>query len=33
MPTNLVLAYVATWLIHAAYIVFLWRKHRRVLPK
>ena len=30
MPRNLILAYLATWMIHLIYILFLFRKHRRL---
>lgn len=28
MPRNLILAYIATWAIHAMYFCFLWRKYK-----
>jgi hypothetical protein len=30
MPRNLILAYLATWVIHGAYIIFLVRKNSRL---
>jgi CcmD family protein len=30
MPRNLILAYLATWLIHGCYLAFLWSKQRRL---
>jgi hypothetical protein len=30
MPRNLVLAYVATWMIHGIYLSFLFSKHRKL---
>lgn len=30
MPRNLILAYIATWLIHGSYLAFLFSKHRKL---
>jgi CcmD family protein len=30
MPRNLILAYIATWLIHGSYLVHLFRKSRKL---
>jgi hypothetical protein len=30
MPRNLILAYIATWVIHGLYFFFLWKKKQGV---
>jgi len=30
MPRNLIIAYIATWLIHGSYITYVWRRWQRV---
>lgn len=30
MPRNLILAYIATWLMHGAYLAFLFSKRRKL---
>jgi hypothetical protein len=30
MPRNLILAYVAAWVIHCGYLTFLFNKYRRL---
>jgi hypothetical protein len=30
MPRNLVLAYIATWLIHGGYFIYLWNRWRKI---
>jgi hypothetical protein len=29
MPRNLILAYIATWLIHGSYLIYLLRRSKR----
>ena len=33
MPRNLILAYLATWLIHGSYLIFLFSKKRKLDPR
>ena len=30
MPRNLIIAYIATWLIHGSYLTYVWRRWRKV---
>ncbi len=30
MPRNLIIAYIATWLIHGTYLTYVWRRFRKI---
>ena len=30
MPRNLIIAYIATWVIHGSYLAYVWRRWKNV---
>jgi hypothetical protein len=30
MPRNLIIAYIATWVIHGSYLTYVWRRWKKV---
>lgn len=30
MPRNLIIAYIATWVIHGSYLTYVWRRWKRI---
>jgi hypothetical protein len=30
MPRNLIIAYIATWVIHGGYLTYVWRRWKRI---